>query len=128
MRNDRIGALSADVCVFDDQDHVFCAISAITFTHVRRTSLARNLASLNSSTGLAEKAPSAPVVGVAPTSDATADKLQQKHGAHGGTALSTIIFNALSSVTGTPQANMSQTCLGTQALKTSDATPWRCLR
>lgn len=107
MRNDRNGSLSADVCVFNDQDLVFCAISAITFTRVRRTSLARNLASLNSSTGLAGKSPSGPVIGDAPTSDSTADKLQQKHSAHSGTALGTIIFNALSNVTGIPKANIS---------------------
>jgi acyl transferase domain-containing protein/acyl carrier protein/ubiquinone/menaquinone biosynthesis C-methylase UbiE len=107
MRRDRNGTFSADVCMFDSRDIVFCAISAITFTRVRRTSLARNLGSPDSSAGLAEKSSSSPIVGLACASDMMTDKLQPKNDIDAKIAIDTIIFSALSSVTGIPRAKIS---------------------
>ena len=106
MRRDQTGALSADVCVFDSRDIVFCTISAIMFARVRRVSLARNLASPNSSNGSPEKSSSGPVGGVAPTSEMMTDKLQQKDDTHGKAAVGTVILSALSNVTGIPQTKI----------------------
>lgn len=107
MQSEKDGEVSADVYVFDEQNVVFCVISAIRFARVRRVSLARKLASVNGSLIVAKKLSSGPVVRVPSVPDDVSDGPQQKHSTCGRTTISRIILESLSSVTGVPQGKIS---------------------
>jgi SAM-dependent methyltransferase/acyl carrier protein len=95
MQSGQNGGVSANVYVFDGQNVVICAVSAIRFARVRRASLARNLASVNGSLGVANKLSS------------MGDGLQQKHSTRDETGIGSIVLGALSGVTGIPQGEIS---------------------
>jgi len=107
MQSEEEGQVSANVYVFDNQNKVFCVVSGIGFARVRRASLARTLASVNSSLRAVGKLSSGPVVRVPCMPDEERDGPQQKHSTCGRTTISSIVLESLSSVTGVPQGKIS---------------------
>lgn len=107
MQSRRDGGVSANVHVFDDQKVVFCTVSAIRFARVRWASLARNLAPVNGSSGVANKLSSQPVIRVPSVSDVVSNGFQPQNATREETAFGSIVLDALSGVTGIHQGDIS---------------------